>query len=100
MGLITGQLGRVLGGGLGEMAGTMFGGKAGAKIGGQVGSILGGAAGSALPFKKGGMVKPKHGKKTQKAILHEGELVVPKSQVKNVPKKVKDAIKRGGGRDM
>ena len=57
-------------------------------------------AGAVASMKKGGMVKPKGGKKTQLIKAHSGELIVPKSQVKNIPKKVKDAIKRGGGKNM
>lgn len=57
-------------------------------------------AAAALSMKKGGLVKPKGGKKTQKATLHSGELVVPKHLVSKVPKSVKDKIKQGGGHNM
>ena len=55
---------------------------------------------SAVAMKKGGMIKPPKGKKTQLIRAHEGELVVPKHLVKHVPKTVKDKIKRGGGKHM
>ena len=57
-------------------------------------------AGSYLPFEKGGLVKPPKGHKTQTAILHKGELVVPKHMVKHVSKSLKNKIKRNGGRNM
>ena len=80
----------------GNLAGQALGGLAGGFIGHQKeGSAIGGTLGSMLPFKKGGMVK-----KTGVAKLHAGELVVPKSMVKKVPKSVKAEIKRKGGRNM
>lgn len=73
-------------------------------VGGDIGEILGRTAGNFLQhlagFKKGGIVKPPPGKKTQKAILHKGELVVPAHMVKDVPKALKDKIKKKGGKNM
>lgn len=54
----------------------------------------------AVMMKKGGMIKPKKGKKTMLVKAHQGELIVPKHLVAKVPKTVKDKIKKGGGRDM
>lgn len=97
MPMVGGEIGRVLGQAGGSAIGNLFGA---GNLGGQIGGILGGAAGSRfIPFKKGGMVKPKRGK-TQKAILHKGEMVVPASLVKHVPKSLKSKIKKKGGRNM
>ena len=87
-----GIFGNILGSGLGSAAGQIFGGDKGRQAGGQVGGILG----NFLPFKEGGMVK----KTTQKALLHKGELVVPKHLVKKVSKSLKKEIKMNGGRNM
>jgi hypothetical protein len=57
-------------------------------------------AGAVASMKKGGMIKPKGGKKTQLVKAHAGELVVPKHLVSKVPKTVKDKIKKGGGKNM
>ena len=46
-------------------------------------------------FAKGGIVA-----KTGPAMLHKDEMVVPKHLVKKVPKSVKDAMKKGGARNM
>ena len=62
--------------------------------------MVGKFAGSYLPFENGGIVKPPKGHKTQTAILHKGDLVVPKHMVKHVSKSLKNKIKRGGGRNM
>lgn len=98
--MIGSGLGSVLGSGLGEAVGGKLFGKAGAKVGGGLGKVLGGAAGALLPFERGGMVKPKAGKKTQKALLHKGEMVIPAKHVKAVPKTLKDKMKREGARNM
>jgi hypothetical protein len=86
-----GLFGNLLGQGLGALAGGVLGGSqgrnAGQNIGGQIGNFL--------PFKKGGKVD-----KTGPAMLHKGEMVVPKHLVKKVPKSVKDAMKKGGARNM
>ncbi len=96
MGLLGSGLGKVIGGGLGEIAGGMIGGKHGAKIGGGLGSVLGGAGGALLPFKKGGKVT----KKTQPALLHQGEIVVPKALAHKVPASLKKEMKKKGARNM
>ncbi len=100
MGLFGRAFGNVAGGLAGNLIGGFVGGKKGAEIGGRIGSGIGSVAGTELPFKKGGMVKPKKGKKTQRAVLHAGELVVPASMVKHVPKTLKKKIKKHGGRNM
>lgn len=100
MGLLGAQIGKIAGGGLGGAIGQRFGGSTGQKIGSELGSVLGSAGGAMLPFKQGGIVKPPRGKKTQKAILHKGELVVPASMVKDVPKTLKKKIAKKGGRNM
>ena len=56
--------------------------------------------GAPVPMKKGGMVKPKGNKKTQHALLHKGELVIPAKHVKSISKALKNKIKKEGGRDM
>ncbi len=86
-----GIIGGLLGSAAGRAAGQYFGGSAGGNAGQQVGNILGGF----LPFEKGGKVK-----KTGLALLHKDEMVIPKHLVKKVPKSVKDAMKRGGARNM
>jgi len=74
----------------GKLGGTIAKGlglgsrKAGEKVGKQIGKALGGL----IKFKKGGMVK-----KTGPAIVHQGELVVPKHLVKDVSKTLKNKIK-------
>jgi uncharacterized membrane protein len=96
MGLLGSQLGSLAGGGIGGALGQKYGGSAGQKAGQEIGSVLGKVGGAFLPFKKGGKVV----KKTQKALLHQGELVVPKHLVSKVPKTVKDAMKKHGARNM
>lgn len=95
MGLIGNALGTVGGSMLGQGVGQYFGGSAGGAVGSKAGGQIGSILGSLLPFENGGMVK-----KTGPALVHKGELVVPKHLVKHVPKGVKSAIKRGGGRNM
>jgi uncharacterized membrane protein YebE (DUF533 family) len=73
MGLFGKMIGKSLGGVAGGLAGNLIGGKSGRKIGSQLGGQLGGAAGGLLGFKKGGRVK-----KTQVALVHAGEYVLPK----------------------
>lgn len=108
MGLIGGALGQGVGAEagnlLGQGIGGLFGGKKGAGIGGRilggVGRAIGGIGGALLPFEKGGIVKTKKGKKTQPALLHQGEMVIPKKHVKSVPASLKKKIKKEGGRNM
>jgi hypothetical protein len=61
--------------------GSLLGGEIGKLIGGKkhsgLGGTLGTIAGDFLPFETGGAVKTKPGRKTQKAILHKGEYVLP-----------------------
>ncbi len=61
--------------------GSLLGGEIGKLIGGKkhsgLGSTLGTIAGDFLPFETGGAVKVAKGRKTQKAILHKGEYVLP-----------------------
>jgi hypothetical protein len=87
MGLIGGLLGQAGGAAVGNYLGGSEGGKAGQQIGGILGNFL--------PFKKGGMVAH-----TGPALIHKGEMVVPKHLVKKVPKSVKTAMKKGGARNM
>lgn len=87
----------VIGNLLGQAGGNLIGGRFGNAGAGQT---IGGALGSFLPFRSGGMVKPPRGKKTQRALLHKGELVVPASMVKDVPKTLKKKIASKGGRNM
>ena len=84
-----GVFGNLLGQGLGSLAGGLIGHS-------KEGQTIGGTLGGFLPFKEGGMVK----KTTQKALLHKGELVVPKHLVKKVSKSLKKEIKANGGRNM
>lgn len=100
MGLLGSGVGSIIGGGLGGAIGEKFGGKTGREIGGGLGKLLGGAGGAFLPFEKGGLVKPKGNKKTQKALLHKNEMVIPAKYVKHVPKSLKNKIKKEGGRNM
>jgi hypothetical protein len=94
-------LGSKVGQYVGEEGGKFIAKKLGAnekgvKLASEIGSAVGSYGGSFLPFKKGGMVK----KRTQKALLHKGELVVPASMVKDVPKTLKKKIAKKGGRNM
>lgn len=86
-----GLFGNLLGQGVGALAGGAFGGDAGR----SAGQNIGGQLGNFLPFAKGGMVKH-----TGPALIHKGEMVVPKHLVKKVPKSVKAAMKKGGARNM
>lgn len=99
-----GKVGEIVGAQVGELAGSYLGnrlgGSKGKKAGGEIGKTLGGLGGSYLPFKKGGIVKPPRGRKTQMALLHKGELVVPASMVSKVPKTIKNKIAEKGGRNM
>ena len=97
MGILGSELGSEIGSGLGSFVGNRFKHK---KEGERIGRVVGKIAGSYLPFEKGGLVKPPKGHKTQTAILHKGELVVPKHMVKHVSKSLKNKIKRNGGRNM
>jgi hypothetical protein len=85
-----GFFGNLIGQGLGGLAGGLIGHQ---KEGSAIGGTLGG---SFLPFQDGGMVK----NHTQKALLHKGELVVPRHLVKKVSKGLKKEIKMNGGRNM
>lgn len=94
--LVGSQIGGVLGQSLGQSLGNKYLGSEGGKIGGDLGKIVGTAGGMAFPyFSKGGIVK-----QTGPAVIHKGELVVPRKFVKDVPKSVKTAIKKNGGRNM
>lgn len=86
----------LIGSKLGEIGGEFLGKKYGGTAGGQAGKLIGGLAGSFLPFKNGGKVT----KKTQKALLHKGEIVVPAKYAKHVSKSLKDKIKKNGGHNM
>ena len=97
MGIFGNELGSEIGYGLGKFVGNRFKHK---NEGERIGRVVGKIAGSYLPFHNGGIVKPPNGHKTQTVILHKGELVVPKSMVKNVSKSLKNKIKKKGGRNM
>jgi len=96
MGLLGSQAGSAVGGLLGKSLGGKYGGSRGAAAGQEIGKVLGKVGGSFLPFKKGGKVT----KKTQKALLHKGEIVVPAKLAKHVSKSLKDKIKANGGHGM
>lgn len=96
MGLIGSQFGNLAGSAIGGSLGGKYGGKKGADIGRQIGGALGKIGGTLLPFKEGGKVV----NKTQKALLHKGEIVVPAKFAKHVSKSLKDKIKKNGGRNM
>jgi len=101
MGVIGQQIGEYVGRQGGSYIGSKLGGKKGSELGSKIGSVIGNFAGSeVIPFKKGGMVRPKGKRKTMKAILHRGEMVVPASMVSEVPKKLKNKIAKRGGRAM
>lgn len=95
MGLLGSGIGSILGSTAGEMLGGIAG-KRGAKVGSQIGGLLGGTAGKLLPFEKGGKVV----KKTQPALLHQGEIVVPKKLAHKVPASLKKEMKKKGARNM
>ena len=97
MGFLRQEIGYEVGGLIGEYVGNKFKHK---KTGQKIGSLVGKFAGLYVPFEKGGIVKPPKGQKIQPAILHKGELVVPKHMVKHVSKSLKNKIKRNGGRNM
>ena len=85
--------------------GSLIGGELGRLIGGKkhsgLGGTLGTIAGDFLPFQTGGAVVTAKGRKTQKALLHKGEYVLPanakptKSQMAIVAKNKRDAKKKG-----
>lgn len=75
----------------GKIAGRFLGGLVGnKKLGGKLGSMAGEEL---IPYKKGGMVK-----KTGPALVHAGELVVPKKYVKDVSKTLKKKIKNNASK--
>jgi hypothetical protein len=90
-----GSLGKTFGRGIGRKIGEYAGKKLGkytgvhAKKGGKVGTQIGGILGDLLPFKKGGKVT----KKTQPALLHKGEFVLPKG-VKPTKKQKAEVMRR------
>jgi hypothetical protein len=90
MGSVGKEVGRKLGKKIGRYAGKRLGKYTGVhqKRGGKVGEKIGSILGDLVPFKKGGKVT----KKTQKALLHKGEFVLPKG----VPptKKQKAAVRK------
>ena len=97
MGIFGNIVGKSLGKVAGGIAGGLVGGKAGRKIGSKLGSDLGGTAGALLtPYKLGGKVK-----KTEPALVHKGEFVLPvgvaptKSQVEAVARKKRHEGKKG-----
>lgn len=91
MGSIGKEVGRKLGKKIGRYAGKRLGKYTGVhqKRGGKVGEKIGSILGDLVPFKKGGPVM----KKTQKALLHKGEYVLPKG-VKPTKKQKKEVMKR------
>lgn len=97
MGIFGNIIGKSLGGVAGGIAGGFVGGKKGRKIGSKLGSDLGGTAGALLtPYKTGGRVK-----KTEPALVHKGEFVLPvgvaptKAQVEAVARKKRHDGKKG-----
>lgn len=97
MGIFGNIVGKSLGGVAGGIAGGFVGGKKGRKIGSKLGSDLGGTAGALLtPYKTGGRVK-----KTEPALVHKGEFVLPvgvkptKTQVEAVARKKRHEGKKG-----
>jgi hypothetical protein len=92
------HLGKYIGGQIGDRG---FGGKGrGEDKGREIGSQIGDAVGRLVPYKRGGLVKLPPRKKTQKALLHKGEMVIPSRFVKNIPKSLKAKIASSGGRNM
>ena len=85
----------------GSLLGNWIGGEIAGKKHKGLGSTLGSIAGDFLPFETGGRVEVKKGRKTQKAILHKGEYVLPanskptKKQMSIVAKNKRDAKKKG-----
>jgi len=88
MGVIGGAVGSAIGSIGGQMVGGSIAGGKYKKEFGSVGSAVGGVIGGLTPFKKGGLVK----KKTQPALLHKGEWVVPSKYASQVPKSLKEKI--------
>jgi hypothetical protein len=83
MGLFGKQAGKIAGRFLGGLVGNK-------KLGGKLGSMAGEEL---IPYKNGGMVK-----KTGPALLHKGEIVVPKKYVKDVSKTLKNKIKKNSSK--
>lgn len=81
------QLGQLLGTAGGGALGGFFGAPT---LGASLGGLIGGEAGKLIPFKKGGRVK-----KTGPALLHSGEVVLPRG-VAPTKAQVKAIKKRGG----
>lgn len=80
------MIGAVLGGAAGQAIGQKYGGSTGATAGKAIGTGLG----TLFPyFKKGGIVQ-----KTGPAVVHKGELVVPRKYVADVPKSLKAKIRK------
>ena len=97
MGLLGIKLGGLGGGLAGQAIAKKLGaGAEGQAAGKEAGKILGEFGGTFLPYKNGGRVV----KKTQKALLHKGEIVVPAKYAKHVSKTLKDKIKKNGGHNM
>ena len=92
MGFVGQELGSEVGGLIGGYVGNKFKHKKQVKR--QVHQQVQ-FGGSYLLFKYGGYIN-----KTQPALLHKRELVVPKHLVKHVRKSLKNKIKHGGGRNM
>jgi uncharacterized protein YcfJ len=93
MPLLASELGSVVGSTLGGIIGKRFKHE---KAGERIGEVIVKIGGSYLPLKNGGMVK----RNRQRAILHKGELVVPKKYVQDVSKSLKKKIKKNGGVGM
>ena len=68
---------------LGSETVFLIGGFKNKKTGKKIGSLGGKIAGSYVPFQNGKIVKPPQGYKSQTAILHTRELVIPKHMVKH-----------------
>lgn len=76
--------------GLGGLAGEAIGKKYGGSSGAAAGKLIGSGLGTLFPyFKKGGIVK-----KTGPAVVHKGELIVPRKYVADVPKTLKAKIRK------
>ena len=84
---IGSQLGSLLGTAGGATLGGFFGAPT---LGASLGGLLGGEAGKLIPFKKGGRVK-----RTGPALVHAGEVVLPRG-VAPTKAQVKAIKKRGG----
>jgi len=94
MGLIGEQALELGGDWLGKQAAKKFGLNEG--LASQLGRTAGKIAGGFVPFRRGGLVK----KKTQKALLHKGEMVIPASLVSKIPQSIKKEMKKKGALNL